>query len=315
MSAVRRRWLIAALAAAFVTLVLYALLWREGAKVLRHEIEAWADDQRAAGVAVAYSHIGIAGFPFMLRGVVSDVSIAQGEAWRWSAKRLFVDAALWAPDRLAFSPGTQAIDIAEFGRWRIESVSGRAVIAIDRTSGWRLHIQSGRGRISNESGSFTLRSKRFNALITPEGAERNDVRATIAVAGLELPGRNRNVEATSLDFDFAVAAAEDGGPRTFTIRRFELDGEQGKVLVSGVFTVDAQGYPEGELFADIANPGVFATALGELGALSMDSAEAAAAMLSLAAIAGGGRVAAPMIFKDGEASVAGVRIAKLPKVD
>lgn len=315
MRAVRRRGLIVALAAAFVAFVLYALLWREGAKVLRHEIAAWADDQRAAGIDVAYSDIGVAGFPFMLRGLVKDVSIAQGAGWRWSAERLFVDAALWAPDRLAFSPGTQEIDISEFGRWRIESALGRAVIAIDRTSGWRLRIKSGRGSIANESGSLTLRSKRFDALITPEGADRDDVRATIAVAGLELPGRTRTVQAASLDFDFAVADPEGGGPRTFTIRRFELDGEEGKVLVSGAFTVDAQGYPQGELFADIANPGVFAIALGELGALSVENAEAAAAMLSLAAIAGGGRIAAPMIFKDGEASVAGVRIAKLPKVD
>lgn len=314
MSAARRRWLIVALAAAALGAAVYAALWREGAKILRLEIAAWADDQRAAGIDVAYSGVEVRGFPFILRGVVSDAVIAQGDAWRWSAERLFVDAAPWAPDRLAFAAGTQTVDIAEFGRWRIESESGRAVVAVDRSSGWRLRIKSGPGGVANESGTVSLRSKRFDALITPQGPDGDDVRATIAVFDLEIDGKTRPLKAASLDFDFEVVEPESGA-RRFTIRRFALDGEDGKILVSGAFAVDAKGYPEGSLNADIANPSVYATALGELGALTEEEARAAAAILSLAAIAGGGRIAAPLVFKDGEASIAGVEVGKLPKID
>jgi hypothetical protein len=37
--------------------------------------------------------------------------------------------------------------------------------------------------------------------------------------------------------------------------------------------------------------------------------------LSLAAIAGGGRIVAPLVLNDGIASIAGVAVAKLPPVD
>ncbi|MHA7873279.1 MAG: DUF2125 domain-containing protein, partial [Hyphococcus sp.] len=88
--------------------------------------------------------------------------------------------------------------------------------------------------------------------------------------------------------------------------------EDSHIAAAGEIRLDADNRPDGALKTEIANPAGFARALGKTGVLSHNEAEAAAAGLTLMAVAGGGKLAAPLEFKNGEAQVAGIKIADLP---
>ncbi|MGE0407806.1 MAG: DUF2125 domain-containing protein [Amphiplicatus sp.] len=111
-----------------------------------------------------------------------------------------------------------------------------------------------------------------------------------------------------------VIEAHPQDPDGLLIRTLQLEGAGAALTLSGAVFLDEAGYPRGALQASLTNPGAIATLLGEFGALAPEKAEQAAASLTLAAIASGGRLAAPLIFENGSASIAGVEIAKLPRV-
>jgi hypothetical protein len=318
-AAASRRWPLFIGLAIAISGALYGALWREGAKAMRRSIEAFAANERASGRDASYSRISVAGFPFVLRGRIEDASIEIADDWRWSGAALFVGAAPWAPDRLTFSAPSQVLDLGELGRWSVEAKDGRATIAGDRNRGWSLRIASGPARVARDGARSAFEAERVRAMIAPDKENHDLTLARIEIADLIAEGATRSVVAPVIDVAVEVAdsatAGTEGSSREIRLRRLYAEADGGTILVSGAFHIDAAGYPEGILNAEIANPGVFAAALGELGAVRRDDAETTEASLSLAAIAGGGRIVAPLVLNDGIASIAGVAVAKLPPVD
>jgi hypothetical protein len=97
---------------------------------------------------------------------------------------------------------------------------------------------------------------------------------------------------------------------------YGLDVDKGAALakVSGELTAGAAGYLEGTLAASIENPGAISETLRVLGAVKAEDARAVEAGLALLGAAGGGKIAAPLVFAEGEMRLAGVRIGKAPKI-
>jgi hypothetical protein len=311
-----RRWpLLAAVAAAAIALAAYGALWLEGAKTMRRSIEAFAASESAAGRQVSFARLSVGGFPFLLRARIDDALIVGGGSWRWRGETLFVEAAPWAPDRLAFSAASQALDLGELGLWRIEARRGRATIARNRERGWVLRIASGPARIAREGAAGGFGARRLEATVTPDDRDPQRVLAKLEIADLVAQGATRPVSADVIELAFEIADPPLAPSREIRLRRLYAESEGGAALLSGVFRLDDAGYPEGVLNADIAKPGAFAALLGELGAIGDHEAEVGAATLDLAAIAGGGRITAPVLLDDGVASIAGVAIAKLPRLD
>lgn len=296
-----------------VVVVAYGLFWLEGANRMRRSIDDWAAAQRASGLDVSFDRVATTGFPFSWRGVVDGATIAEPSQLRWSAKTLYIEASPLAPNRLVFSvENSQTIDLGPYGRWRVDAAQGRASIV--GGNAWALDVRSGKSLIEPVGGGGGIACERFGLIVAPSKDAPGRVEADLAIEGLTVEGLARPVEASVIEARLAIVIAPEGGPQSLEIRRFHVEAAGAKVELSGALSADALGYPTGSLKAEIANPGAIATLLGEIGALGPADAEQAAASLTLAAIASGGKITAPLILKDGYATIAGVAIAKLPRI-
>lgn len=319
-----RWWLYGPLIAGAVIFALYAALWLEGAQQMRRSIAMWADDQRAAGLEVRYDAVKTEGFPFFLRGAVNDVSIGDGGAWRWRAPKLFIDALPLAPDRLIFSARDEhAVDIAGAGRWRIDAPDGRASIQNDNKRLWIVDIESGASRLARADGDEEFDADHFLMTIAPAEENHQTIEASLAISNLSAQMSASAFHAPSVGAMIAVrnSTALETSPRAWRdaggaleLRRVVINAEDAKLTLSGDLTLDSQGRPAGSLQVEAVNPGNLARALGEAGVINAKEAETIAATLTLASLAGGGVLRAPLVLKDGAASIAGVRIAALPSV-
>jgi hypothetical protein len=88
-----------------------------------------------------------------------------------------------------------------------------------------------------------------------------------------------------------------------------------RFTLSGDITPDQHLNPVGALQAEITSPATFVSLLAEAGALNKQDVEHIASSLTLAAIAGGGKLVAPIMLSDGLVQVSGVTIARLDSND
>lgn len=316
-------WLWGPLIAGAVLFAVYAALWMQGAAQMRRSIAAWADDQRAAGLEVDYDSIAASGFPFFLRGAVSNVSIGDAPGWRWRAPKLYVDALPLAPNRLVFSARDgHEIDTADAGRWRIDAPDGRASIESDKRRQWIVDVESGPGRIENSNGD-SLNAERFLLTVAPSETDHGTLEASLAISNMRAISSGSNIEAPTVEAMIALrspqasaSAADVSGAASgdLELRRVYIEAGGGKLTLSGVLSIDESGRPQGALNVLATKPGAFARILGQVGAIGKDDAEALDAALSLAAIAGGGKLKAPLVLEHGYASIVGVKIFELPQI-
>ena len=317
-----RDWLLyGPLAAGAVAFAIYGILWSQGASEMRRAVSNWAEDQRASGVDVTYEKIATKGFPFFLRGAVSNVTIAEGSTWAWRAPQLNIDALPLALDRLIFSVREpHVVESEKLGRWRITAPDGRASIGGDKEHLWIVDVESGAAEVEKVGGVERFFADAFLLTVAPSKEDHATIEASLAATGL----KTRNgaaarkleamVAATALEALEVSPQAwrESGGKIEF--RRIYLETEESKLQLSGDLSLDALGRLEGVLNVEAINPGPLTLTLAEAGVIKQGDAQKVAAALTLAAIAGAGKVSAPLVFENGAARIAGVKVAKLKPV-
>lgn len=320
-----RKWLLfTPLILGLLLILAYGALWMRGAERIRRSIETWAIEQREAGIDVRYDDIDTRGFPFFLRAAIINASISGQEDWRWRAPRLFIDALPLSPNRLVFSArASHSIEFAA-DRWTVAAPDSRASIARDRKRQWILDFESGPAEIARLNNAQTAGADSILLTVAPAQERHETIEASLAITNLAMKHSASNVIARSVEAMIAVRRApllEEGiepwrmAGGALELRRVSVETEEGKLTLAGELTLDAEGRPEGVLNAEIVNPGGFARALGEAGLVSREDAETAAASLTLAAIASGGVLTAPLVLNDGVAMIAGVAIADLPSIE
>lgn len=323
----RRRWLYIPFAVAGVIVLGYYLLWRAGAEEMQKGVAQWVDDQRAAGFTVAHGEVRPDGFPFFLRVHIDNPDVTTPEGWRWRADRLSLDALPYELNKLIFSPaGAQTVSAEGYGEWRIAADDLRASIAADEARGWSFSATVGDAEaVRAEDGArATLGSLIFD--LAPDAANATTLILSLAAKDIALTaddvetavGRFETVmgmtETQALN-GRGAAAQWRGAGGALIINGLIAEIEQATLSVAGSLGLDPAHYPAGQLRAEIVNPAGLAGPLSDTGVLTREEADAAAAGLTLMAIAGGGKVAAPIDFKDGAAQIAGIKIADLPKVE
>jgi len=313
-------WIFAPAGLALIVFAAYGLLWNAGAGEMRKAVASWADDVRDGGGAASFGRFRATGFPFLLRGVVSDVSVTGG-GWTWSAPALYIDASPFGGNRAILS--VRAPHILQIGaaRFRIDAPDGRASIAPDATRGWLIDVQSGPGRIENIGAGGAVSAQSFLLSAAPNAVNDRRIFFGIDARGIAVEGGGRAVSVDSAELAFAIDGLlsarslrewRDAGGRVDVQRaRFATGGAHAEV--SGRLVLDADGYPSGSLATEIANPAAIVETLSAAGLVSRDEAAKAAAGLTLAAIAGGGKIAAPLTLDNGAAKIAGVRLGGLPR--
>ena len=320
-----RRWRGVALIAFVITIAVYGLLWRAGASEMRRLVSEWVDDQRAAGLSIEHGDIGIGGFPFQLRANIDDVVIAAPGEWRWRTPRLAVIAKPTLFNGLSFEPaGEQSLFVAGFGHLSTNARRIRASISGDGDAGWAfdLSLMNASTVIGDndyiEAADFLIRVWSDPASPTTVSAEVIADGLVTQLAGdeLSLDAFSANLALTRLDALQSPAPGQywrAAGGR-FEIERFQLVKEAAAISATGALELDMDDFPAGIIETEIINPQVFVEELSADGLVGAAQKDQLIATLTLAAIAGGGTVATPIELKNGIATIAGVKIADLPKV-
>jgi len=316
--------ILAPAALAILIFAVYFVVWRHGAAAMRRAVDDWAEDRRALGAAVSFDSLKTTGFPLFLRGVLSDVSIGEGDSWTWSAPKLFIDAQPLAPDRLIFSAREpHLLDVGGAGRWRIAAPDGRASIEGDKERGWELNIEAGKSRLQRSDG-LLLSADSFLLSASPNAVEADRIFIGLLAKNVGILGLHASAAFDQVDCAFAatgVASVSEGAMAwrnaggAIEIQKLLIVAGGGKLSISGEIGIDAQGFPAGTLAVEISNPAPLVEAFRDVGAIRSEDSNEILAALTLAAVAGGGRIAAPLILTDGEASFAGIRLGPLPKLD
>ena len=317
---VSRKWLYIPYVAAAILLLGYYLVWREAGNRIETGVINWVADQNEAGNAVVHGDIKKSGFPFFLRVHIDRPNIQLAGQTYWSVDRLTIDALPYQLDRLIFSPvGSQTIESDVLGRWKIESDDFRASIKADKKRDWVFSTT-----IENLiARNAELEDQSVAQSIVFDLAPATDDRATLTV-NAALSGIDASIGGTNLQVGHAnaiLALSQTGflsdpvsarywgaSGGELTIHRLIGRIEETDIDIAGAISLDNAGRPIGVLNSEIKNPAGVTEWLGKAGFLNSDDAQSAAAGLSLTAIAGGGKITAPIDFRDGAASIAGIKI-------
>ncbi len=313
----KRRWLYLPFAVAAVIVAGYWLLWRAGAAEMKKGVAAWVEDQREAGFEVSHGELKAEGFPFFLRVHVATPEIAAPGQWRWRTDRLTLDALPYDLNRLIFSVrGEQRMETAAYGDWRVNADDFRFSIANDKARGWAFAMTM-RGAhavrdADNANGAvdrlvFDLAPSEDDPAMLVLSLAAQDIKATAPDGVFRLSGVQTVMAATQTHLlSDAEMWRQTGGE--LIINGFNAQLDEAKLSVAGALSIDETHAPQGALETEITAPAPFVKALSQLGVMSEEEAESAAAALTLAAITSGGKISAPIEFKGGAAHIAGVKI-------
>lgn len=326
---VSRKWLYIAWALGALVFLAYVLIWRYAAGEMKTAVNDWVADQRAAGLSVAHGPVTSDGFPFFLRVHIDAPDIASQDQWRWKADRLTLDALPYDLSRLIFSPtGEQWIETAEGGRWRYTADDLRASIAKDKERGWVFAVTIANALSSQVDSAENLSLGELIVDVAPAPGDPSTLTLSLAARDIVYkygPGADDPISVTR--FDTALALSQSDmliGPDPLeiwrraagklTIMGLSANINGAELSLTGALAIDPEGWPDGKITTMIRKPAGLAPAIARTGALGPREAQAAAAGLAMAAIASGGAIEAPIVLENGVATIAGVKIADLPKV-
>ncbi len=301
----RGRWfLLAPFALAGLVLLVWYGVWRAGAAAMRAALADFAADEAADGGAVAHAPMRARGFPFFLRGEADDFSIARGK-YRLDAETVYLHASPFDLRRIVFSSAPSLRLQTPSGVWTIRTEGARA--SIEQAEGaWLFKAEA--ARLEGVSGETRVSTGRGVVNVAPDAA--GAYRISFRILGADI--RNARGDTSIARLDAALTAANE--PPRLAIHA--LDGEIGpaRLGLSGALARDGAGFAAGRLDASIENPASLLEALTVLGAVKPDKARTIEAGLALLGAAGGGRIAAPVEFANGETKLAGVKIASAPRL-
>ncbi|MEX6632991.1 DUF2125 domain-containing protein [Hyphococcus lacteus] len=321
----RRRWLYVPYAVAGIILIAYFFLWQAGAGEMKKAITAWADDQREMGIDVQYDALKSDGFPFFLRVHVEAPRIeTQDQRYSWYTERLSLDALPYDLNKLIFSTQTeQFIHVDGYGDWAIRAKDFRVSIANDKTHEWKFAATIGHLNAHRQADDMRVNLGSLLLDLSPEAGNLSTLTLSLATTDLNREVKNERLDLGNMQTVIALTKAEAvadadlwrhaGGQLIISGLKTEI--QQSKLSVAGQLSLDNKNQPTGQLNTEIIAPAPFITTLGKLGLTSEKEAEKLAAALTLTAIAGGGKIAAPIILNDGKAQIAGAKIADLPRFD
>ncbi len=320
---VKIRWLYLPWTFASVVFFTYLLLWRAGASEMKKAVNDWAQDQRAAGAVVSYDALKSDGFPFFLRVHVEQPEIEYADQLRWRTDRLTIDALPYNLNRLIFSTRSeQQVRVANGSEWRIETSDFQVSLANDKDRKWKLAANVADASAQRSDG-VTANLRRLVFDISPTVADPSIVTLSLDAQSMQIKLRDREFALDALQTVMAASQAphlvdtqnwrDSGG--VLLINGLIATVDDASLSLTGELSADQQLFPAGALHTEIKSPATFVALLAAAGALDKNDVETLSSTLTLAAIAGGGKLTAPMILKDGLVQIAGVTVAAMDSND
>lgn len=315
------RWFYIPWTVAAVIFVAYFMLWRYGASEMKAAVGEWVEDQRAAGFDVSHGALKTDGFPFFLRLHIDEPHIASPGAWDWRTERLTIDALPYDLNKLIFSTRSeQEVFLDGAGRWRVNADDFRVSIANDKKRDWvfATTIGGAKARREEDGAIASLGSLVFD--LAPAETDRTALTLNLLATDAHINAGGAGMRLDKVQTNLAVTEAYAlgdpvlwrGAGGALHVNGFFAQLDEGRFAAAGTLFFDGEGRPKGELKTEVIAPAPFIRLLGQAGAMSEEEADSAAASLTLASIAAGGKLTAPVELKDGAAHIAGVKIADLP---
>ncbi len=312
----------------------HTVFWLVGAQKVRESVLAWIAEQQAAGLIAEHDTVKVKGYPLAWRMELSAVTLGQNapdnpstSLWRWRTNKLQVIVAPYRPTSLVLVPiGEQNFEGEGFGAWRAEWREIKVHLASDREIGWRASLEGQNAQITDLANGQSVTINAAALSVKPQNEAPDTITAAINLDEAALfKDDKEKIRAKILKAALTLTqtpALLTGAPSVWRAAEGKLlldhmiiDAEGAYGQFDGALALDEAGYPTGQVNAALQNPGNFARALGALGVITPETAKTAEAGLSLAAITQGGKIAAPIVMKNGAASILGVKLSKLPQVN
>ncbi len=246
--------------------------WYVAAQAERRGLEAWLDKQRDRGWQAEAQVVEVSGFPTEFLLAVDGLALADpANGWAWEAPALRASSKAWSPTRVALSwPPEQVVAVpGDRATVRVDGMStlmdlrpGRALelraasteisgLAITSTAGWSAAAASAAVHVGERAedlappNSYDLRITADSLRLPKTLVERIDP------TGWLQPEVDRVtvIGHAALGEPLGLATIEDGrlALRAATLREVGFEWGEMKLVVSGSFVVDDQGYPDGSV--------------------------------------------------------------------
>lgn len=309
----RHRWRLAVpLLVALALLGGYTLVWFQGARVMRAEIDAWVAAEQAEGRRVEHGRVRVRGYPGSLRAEVDAPLWADPGAWAWQGETLYVITEPLNPRRLLLTPrGPQTIE--RDGRtYRL--LAGDLRVSLEAG---RVGVEAADLQVTSGEQAVTLGAARVSWTEAETDAEAG-AGAGAATLGLSLgqlsvSDGKQDWYVPQLNAALSEGPASDLGLDAFEGALSPARGERAAVL-GGQGRVDVvDGYPAGQLTVTVPDPEALAAVLAEGGVL--DPQQAGTASLLAAGFSDEtGAASVPLTMRDGRLRVGPVPVADLPRL-
>ena len=327
-SPVSRRWLYIPWAIAAVLLLLYYGVWRYAANEMKTAVIDWAQEQESQGVGVTYERIKASGFPFLLRVQIEQLSVDKPGEWRWRGEAISLHAVPTNFNRIVMAPeGQQVGAYAGIGEWALSGEDMRGSIAKDKALGWKAAVTLNNVSARRNEDNALVNLQNLVLDLAPNASETTRIELNAAARGFVFAGSEQEVALSQIQTIGAITQSHtlegengvenwrrSGGVVFVDQLSANFDAET-SIAINGRVFIDTQKYPAGNLTAKIVNPGEITRALADLNVIKGREVEAAATGLTFMAAATGGKVTLPIKLKNGQATLGGIPVGTLSKIE
>jgi len=323
-----------------IAIILWSGWWYLGATAQKTALNGWLDARSAEGWVAERSDISVAGYPNRIDATVSDLMLADPRSgWAWSAPFFQVLMLSYKPNHvIAVWPETQKVSAPD-GTAEISSevMRGSVVfvpdtdLTLDRTQ-----IELKDVAITGEDWTAALvqgnlATRKLDAETAPDFAHQFGLEATdLSVPGVTAFLKRRAAQVppvierahvdliASFDAPWDRHAIEGVKPRLTAMRIKDIDLVWGKLRLTaeGRLTVDASGYPVGELNVQARHWREMLKVAVAAGALPRSLAQTAEDALGLVEMLSGKKdlIKVPLTFSDGLTRLGPVPIGPAPRL-
>lgn len=315
--------------------------WYLAAEAQKRGLETWLAEQRARGWQAEAASIEVTGFPADFRMSVTGLALADPETgWAWAAPALAAESKAWSPTRVAVDwppeqtvsvPGDRAVVRTAAMDSLLDLRPGPALelrqaatqlsgLAIESSAGWSAAADAAEIRISERPedlappNSYDVRIT-ADALVLPEGlVDRLDP------TGWLQPRVDRVtvIGHAALAEPIGLATIEEGeiALRAATLREVGFEWGEMKLVLSGSFTVDEQGYPEGQIKVEARQWREMLRIAVSSGVIGDETARAITEGIEIISFltGGGDSLSAPFNLSGGKLRIGPVPVADLPRL-
>jgi hypothetical protein len=326
---------------AIVACMGWSLWWYAGAQAHRAGFQAWLAQQRDRGWQADAAEVEVTGFPTEFRLTVRDLALADpANGWAWDAPALTAVSKSWAPTRIAVTwppeqllavPGERAVIRSAAMRTLLDVRPGTALelreassdiagLAVEANTGWSAAADNASVRVAERAedlappNSYDVRIVAENVRLPEELIRQIDPTGWLKPTIDRLTVIGHAALADPID----LKTLEEGriALRAASLREVGFEWGEMKLLVSGSFEVDDQGFPEGSIALEAREWRQMLRFAVSSGAIDAGTAETITSAIEfVTALTGSGdRLSAPLNLSGGKLRIGPFAVADAPRL-